>query len=216
MLHPLATEQTDSQQDNTHADDAAVAFLAMFLRSPAATTSTALPEHLVTMLTGLGLQRDAVLSAARLVLTEPTTHPAGYRTAMVRTVTAQEPELRARYLLSAAKRLTAGSLNGVFPQALRVEQTYADQQRAAARNRVRAATAYDTATAKAGPNGKLQWHTAEDDRVTPDCAALNGRIFDPGDPPNGELAGAVHARCRCFVTAATDTFSPLPLLFATP
>ena len=162
MTFPLATEQTDSQQDNSHADDAAVAFLAMFLRSPTATT--VLPEHLVTVLTGLGLQRDAVLAAARLVLTEPATQSAGYRTAMVRTVVQQEPELRARYLLSAAKRLTAGSLNGVFPQALRVEQTYADQQQAAARNRVRAATAYDTATAKAGPNGKLQWHTAEDDR----------------------------------------------------
>lgn len=125
--------------------------------------------------------------------------------------------MRARYLLNAAKRLSKALLaggSGLFPAAIRVEKTYMDQQRAAGMKRRKAAAALDQVSALAGPNGKWRWNAAHDDRVTPDCAALDGTLHNAGETADGLIPGAVHMQCRCFPTVASDLFTPQPQLFA--
>lgn len=225
MTAPLATEQTDGQPNYTHAEEAAIALLALYLGSSDAVTAALLPERLVVTLTALGLQRRAVVAAGRLAMAPPLSgrgrygspSPDSSTTTMVRTVKAEEPLMRARYVLNAAKRLSKALLaggSGLFPAALRVEATYMDQQRYAGQNRAKAAASYDRAAALAGPDGKLRWNAQHDGRVTPDCAALDGTLFAAGEPPHGLLPGAVHARCRCFATPSYDAFTAQPQLFA--
>jgi len=40
---------------------------------------------------------------------------------------------------------------------------------------------------------KVEWLTAWDDRVCPDCAALNGKVFTIAQAPPCPL----HVQCRC-------------------
>jgi SPP1 gp7 family putative phage head morphogenesis protein len=122
--------------------------------------------------------------------------PAGSpMTSTARQAKADEPTMRAQYILTAAKRLTRAQTLDVYDQALRLEQTYLDQHRHAGQNRVKAAQALDEIAAKHGP--WLQWIAVLDHRTTPDCRALNGRLFTIDNLPNGQIPGAVHPRCRC-------------------
>lgn len=122
--------------------------------------------------------------------------PAGSpMTSTARQAKADEPTMRAQYILTAAKRLTRAQTLDVYDQALRLEQTYLEQHRGAGQNRVKAAQALDEIAAKHGP--WLQWIAVLDQRTTPDCRALNGRLFTIDNLPNGQIPGAVHPRCRC-------------------
>lgn len=122
---------------------------------------------------------------------------------MVRLMAANEPTMRARYVLAAAKRLTRAALAGEYTAGLRRERHYMAAHRMAGQKRAQAAKAYDRVARQAA---YLKWVTADDERVDSACAARDGsvwRVDNPIMPP----PGAVHARCRCKAVAVSQ--SPL-------
>lgn len=208
-------DQPDQPDGLSPAEAAVVAALAVWFASTAAVTAVTLPGVLAARLVGLGLSTRAVRAATRIVMGPPLTGRRRHgspttRTTTARAVGADEPEMRARYLLAAAKRLTTAALHGVFPQALRLERGYLDQHVQAGRNRARAAAALDRVAADHGP--WLVWHThhPDDGRVTPDCAVLDGAVFTVDNIPGGLPPGARHPRCRCYATGLADTFGAQP------
>jgi hypothetical protein len=208
--------QVDQQQGLTDGEEAALVALALFFASVTAVNATLLPALLVRRLTGLGLSARAVQAAGRLtlepaltgrtrwgsptVVDEPAPNPFGLASArrfgpptMVKRMAANEPTMRARYLLAAAKRLTRAAAEGRFTAGLRREQTYLAAHRRAGQRRAKAARAYDVAA-----HGQLfmVWVTAGDSRVDPHCAALAGSVWSVDRPPV-PCPGAVHPWCRC-------------------
>lgn len=117
---------------------------------------------------------------------------------MSRRVAADEPRMRARYVYNAARRLTIHLVDGTFLPGLQTERNNLQAHVRAGRNRQAAAQALDDVAQREGP--LLQWVAILDDRTTPDCRALNGRIFTVDNPP--AIPGAVHPRCRCKAVGA--------------
>lgn len=200
--------QTDAgEQGLSPAEQVAVVALAAYLSTAMAASAVALPTVLVSRLAALGMSPRAAQAAGRLVLSEPLTgrtrwgspgFPAvapkgGAPVSMVRLIAANEPTMRARYVLAAAKRLTRAALNGEYTAGLSRERKYMDAHRMAGQKRAQAARAYDRVARRAT---YLRWITAADERVDGQCAAREGsvwRVDNPIMPP----PGAVHARCRC-------------------
>ena len=197
----MSSPQQQEQQPSP-AEDAVIAALAVFLGSVLAVKAIHLPRVLVARLESLGLATKAIKAAGDMAMEPPLTGRGRFgspapetATTTVRTVKADEPEMRARYVVAAAKRLTRAITLGVYPQALRVEAIYLKQHRAAGQNRAKAAAALDEVATQSGP--WLMWQARMDDRTTADCAALNGRLFTINDLPSGLIPGAVHPHCRC-------------------
>ncbi len=209
--------QVDQQQQGlTPQEEAVIAALALFLASVIAVKAITLPGYLVDRMVALGLNRRAVRAAGKLTLEpaltgrgrwgsptvedEPTDPFSQFtavrkfgRPTMVRRMAANEPMMRARYLLAAAKRMTKAAAEGRFTAGLKREQTYLDAHRRAGRRRAKAAQAYDVAA-----RGQLfmVWVTAGDNRVDPHCAQLAGSVWSVDRPPV-PCPGAVHPWCRC-------------------
>jgi hypothetical protein len=216
---PAPAQQQD-QQDAVR--DAVIAALALWLASKASLGAVYLPDLLFKRLVGLGLDGQSVRRAGWLGLSLPLPgrgphgsprHEAA--TTTVRKVKADEPELRAQYIVTAAERLSRAQQLGVYDAASRLESTYTDQQRAAAQNRIKAAQALDkAATGSASP--WLTWRTKHDNRVEAECAALEGRVFTLDNLPTVDgrevMPGAVHVRCRC--SAQPWSGSALPAITA--
>lgn len=118
---------------------------------------------------------------------------AGSPVSMARRMAADEPTMRARYLLAAAKRLTAAAAQREFTAALRRERAYLAAHRRAGQRRAQVARDYDQA---ARGQMFMRWVTAGDSRVDPHCAALAGTIWHVDRPP-AVIPGAVHPWCRC-------------------
>jgi len=201
-----------------------VGALAVFLAEATITTVMTLPPYLYSKLLRLGLRRDAIQAAATLTLRGPYFRrpPRGPRaggTAAAQ-VAQMEPEMRARYLIAAARRITK-DLRTIVPtgpgekprtaaerlvDAIRRERRYWRQHVDAQRNRRQAAHAVDQAT-QASPH--WQWVTAGDSRVEADCRRFAGRTFTIATPPmlhgHPVWPGAVHPHCRC---RAISTFDP--------
>lgn len=186
-------------------EDAVVAALEAALLDGALVAGTAIPLYLLVRMRALGIDDHATKAAARLALSEPVHVPRRLR--VLRTATAQvkaaEPGIRARYLLNAAKRISANlRLLTNDPHALitaiRDERRYLRQHFDAIRNRRRAARKVDEAALK---SPWLQWVTAGDTRVEPECRALSGSLFTVDNPPTVDgrpvFPGAVHPHCRC-------------------
>lgn len=243
MTSPQPDDQQSPQQDDnpTAAEAAVIAALMLYFASVAAVSATLLPARLVAKLTDLGLEPRAVRAAGRLAMAPPLTGrgrygspTAGATATTLRQVKAEEPLMRARYVLNAAERLTkalvlagkqaatqsstqgqsdeaAPKTESLFVKAVRLEAQYMDQQRAAGQNRARAAKSLDRAAAEAGPDGKLRWVAVMDSRTTADCAALNGTLFTLDKPPVAGLPGMVHSRCRCGAVPAYDSFRSEPI-----
>lgn len=203
MTAPALAQQQDQQDDRSR--DAVIAALAVWLGSKLALGAVNLPQRLFDRLVALGLDPKAVRRAGYLGLSLPLpgrgphgspAHSAA--TTTVRKVKADEPELRAEYIVTAAERLSKAQRLGVYDAAARLETTYADQQRAAAQNRIKAAQKLDRVAARAQ---YLIWKTAGDARVEAECAALNGHVFTLDNLPKVKgrpvIPGAVHPRCRC-------------------
>lgn len=112
---------------------------------------------------------------------------------MVKRMAANEPTMRARYLLAAAKRLAKAAAEGRFTAALRREQAYLAAHRRAGQRRARVAREYDEA---ARGQQYMRYVAVMDARTTPDCAALNGSIWHVSNPPFPP-PGARHVSCRC-------------------
>jgi SPP1 gp7 family putative phage head morphogenesis protein len=193
-------DQQDQKNRRNPAEDAVIAALVAWFLVSAGASALSLPADLVARMVSLGLSARAVGAAAKLALKPvPTGNVVVFPTSTVRAVKAAEPELRAQYLLNAAKRLTRALTLDVYPQATRLEAGYQQQYEQAAQNRVRAATALDQ-VAVSNRGGWLTWRTQEDSRVESECRALAGRRFTLDNLPDGQLPGAVHPHCRCFAT----------------
>lgn len=224
-------DQSDDQPDYTAAETAVIAALMAYFASTAAVSATLLPARLVTRLTDLGLEPRVVRAAGRLAMAPPLTGRGRYgspvrdvtraTTTTVRDVKADEPLMRARYVLAAAKRLSKALLLDVknavssdetaakdsyLAKAVRIEKTYLDAHRGAGQNRLRAARAFDQVAAAAGPDGKLRWvaHAG----ACPICAGLDGTLFTVDAPPDGLIPGAVHPHCGCGSVPAYDFTEP--------
>lgn len=223
----MTTPQPDQQPDEglSPAEEAVIAALALYFASTAAVSAVMLPKRLVEQLMALGLSARAIRAAGRAAMAPPLTgrgrygSPArGATTTALRGVKSEEPTMRARYVLAAAKRLTRATTLGVLPQALRQEKTYLAGHRRAGQNRANAAARLDRVAAESGP--WLRWATKNDDRVEADCRALAGRVFTVDNLPvvNGipAIPGALHVRCRCWPEPAFDRTQSLPTIRALP
>lgn len=188
---------------------AVIAVIEAALLEGALVAATAIPLYLLLRLTSLGIDRRAARAALRLGTADPVRIPRRLHAtgSAASRVAAAEPAIRARYILDAAKRITANLLLlGDDPHALgtaiRNERRYFQQHRDAARNRKKAAHAVDQA-AKTSP--WLQWRTVLDGRAEPECRALSGELFTVDQPPvvNGRpvYPGSVHPNCRCKAVA---------------
>jgi hypothetical protein len=174
-------------QQLTRAEEAVVAAIAAYLATRRAVAAVRLPGALVGRLIALGLSQRAVREAGRMVMAPPLTgrtrwgSPAvpapGAVVSAVRTVAADEPMMRARYLLNAAKRLTDAIVQGDFPAALKAERRYLDQHRAAGIGRRAGAAAVDAVAARS--SGYLVWVGG----TCPECKPLDGQVFRVGNMP---------------------------------
>lgn len=195
-------------RDKHRRDDALLAALAIWFGSKAAVTATRLPDELINMLVADGIDRRAAEQVGGMAtverLTGRTRHgspqPVQGGTA-ARQIAADEPQMRARYTVAAAERLSDAIEKDDFDHAVDVEKTYLDLHLQAAANRRRSARKLDDL-------GKTHryfiWKTAGDDRVETRCAAYAGRVFPTSNPP--AIPGAVHLRCRC---TAEPTHGPM-------
>ena len=183
------------------APDTVLNALAKWLGSREAVGVRELPDELLDQLVHAGIDRQAAIKVARMVLAKPMTgrtrHGAPRKfdgMPAARRIAAEEPELRAEFLFASAQRLTEAIADDREQQGLDAEKRYLDMHVAAGRNRRRAARAVD----QIGGNGEvLVWRTAGDKRVEAFCKGMAGRLFTAGNPPGGVYPGAAHLRCRC-------------------
>ena len=93
---------------------------------------------------------------------------------------------RARYLMKSASRDVPD----------KTERRYFTQHVQADYNRLFAKMRLDAAKNSYGP--VVGWYAKNDGRVTPECRFMNGKNFDPDEPPEIGYPGAgVHNGCRC-------------------
>lgn len=186
-----------------------VAALETALLEGALVAGTAIPLYLLLRLTALGIDRRAARAALRLGIADPVHIPRRLRAtgSAASRVAADEPGIRARYILDAAKRIAANLLLlGKDPHALgtaiRNERRYFKQHIDAGRNRKKAAQQVDQA-AKTSP--WLQWRTVMDGHAEQECVDLDGDLFTVDQPPQvggrSVYPGSVHPNCRCKAVA---------------
>lgn len=207
-------------QTDDHVTEAVVALLVTFFASAAAIKAVVLPARLVAVLVSIGMAPKAARVSGRLALGVPMTGRSRYGSPVVpprpvmsggpspgvpvaRRVAADEPTMRARYVLNAARRLTTALREGQFLPAITTERRYLGAHVRAGRSRQVAAQALDEVAVKGGP--WLRWVAVMDERTTPDCAALNGQLFNIDNPPG--IPGAQHPSCRCVAVPAFQ-YSP--------
>lgn len=180
---------------------AVLAALVTWFGSKDAVKATTLPERLIRMLVAIGIDREAAEQVGAMAtvkaLSGRSRHGAPQPTAdmtLVRRVASEEPDMRARYVLAASKRLTDAIDADRYADALVVEKTYLAAHVKAGQNRRRAAKRVDDV---AKDNNKyFVWRTAGDGRVEAACRAFANRIFPCDNPP--AIPGAVHPQCRCW------------------
>jgi hypothetical protein len=196
-------EPTFDQQPQQRKRRDIVPILALWFGSKAAIGATVLPEEILAELTSIGIGHVAALKAGEIVLVHPLSGrtsagspESGHGTTTARMVAAEEPKMRAEFLVNSAERLSEALAEGDYDKAVAKEEGYAEQHVAAGQNRRKAAKKLDELAAE---SPVLVWRTVMDKNTTPDCAALNGRIFLASAPP--AIPGAVHARCRCSAEA---------------
>lgn len=184
---------------------AVLAALTSWFASKEAVTAKQLPDNLIKMLIDVGIDAGIAEHVGEMVLAKPLSGrsrhgaPAPYRgMTAARRVASEEPEMRARYVLAAARRLTEAVENDLYDQALSNEKRYLGMHVAAGRKRRVAARQVDDI---ARNNPVLVWRTAGDNRVEAACRALEGRLFTADNPPDGIYPGAAHPRCRCHAAA---------------
>lgn len=233
-----AYQQPDQRDDHTAEEAAIIAAIALWLASMAAIRATLLPPRLADMLVSIGAAPQAARVAGRMSLDVPmsgrsrwgapgpTVDPIapGFspifspEASVAKQAAAEEPSMRARYIVNAAKRLTESLLEGEFIDGIQAEKRNLVAHVQAGKNRAKAAAALDKAFAEAGPEGKLRWTThPERGDVTPDCEALNGRIFSRDNPiivetdegPMTARPGMMHPHCHCTGDQVGALFPPV-------
>lgn len=176
--------------------------LTLWFASAGAADADALPGDLVDQLVASGIKREVAEQVGRMVLAKPMSGQHIPLDAIASSrVAAEEPHMRAQYVLAACKRLTAA---GDDDKSLSRERRYLDQHVAAGRGRHAAATKIDDLGAPL-----LVWRTQGDDRVDPRCALLDRRLFTVDNPPDGVYPGAAHPKCRCYAEVwSSPLFQP--------
>ncbi len=218
----MSSPQPTDPQALTDGEQHALAALTGFLAEAALVGTIALPPYVYAKLLALGLDRRAIRAAAALTLRgpifrRPASGPRQTGTAQAQTA-AQEPAMRALYLLNAATRMTRDLRTLIPPRpgeklppaaqrladALRRERRYWRMHVDAQRRRRVAAHAVDK-IAQNAPTSWLAWQTMDDSRVDSDCRALAGTVFPLDQPPTVHgrptFPGQVHPRCRCIARA---------------
>lgn len=212
-----APQQVEQQQVGHDTRDAVLAALALYFASAAAISAVTLPAGLMRRMVALGITPRAARAAAKMTMQPALTGRRRYGSpsstpgmSTSRAVAADEPKMRAAYLLNAAERLDQADRDGAFVPARRMERSYLAAHSYAGRNRARAAAELDRVAAEHGP--WLVWRTQRDSRVDPECGALEGTVFTIDNLPKGQIPGAVHPRCRCRAEPLLTSFDAVPTL----
>ncbi|OJY40312.1 minor capsid protein [Pseudonocardia sp. 73-21] len=196
---PPAPQQGPPADDHPVVDAAAVATLAAVLLAGGADLALAVAGRLLTA----GFTGPVAAGIAEFVTASTPVPSSAVGVLARRRIALRNAVLRARYVLNAAQRVTDAVVSGTpLEEALQAERTHWQAHRSATAHRAAAARQVDQAAAV---SPLLRWRTVHDDRVTPDCAALDGRVFDVARPPGGTYPGTVHARCRCTATPIRNT-----------
>lgn len=202
----------EQPQQSSPAVEAVIAALALYFISKAAIHGITLPEKLTDAMEAIGIAPVAARDAGKLALSVPMSGrswngapavsapeswigPSSEATpTMARRVAADEPRMRARYVVNSAQRLTESLIDGTYSSSLDAENRYLVLHVQAGRNRQTAAKQLDQVATRAGTSF-LQWVAKLDAATTEDCRRLHGTIFSIEDPPG--IPGAVHPACRC-------------------
>lgn len=181
---------------------AVLAALALYLVATvtAGAVSFPIPTALIRQVLRLGgIRPEALRTALRIARSEPLPR-IPHRRVATRATARGEPLKRAAYVVAAARRITAGTRHSGDQSTVRVvlakERRFFRQHVAATRKRASAARQADSVATESGTS-TLRWVAVLDDRTTPDCAALDGTVFDIRSPPGGTYPGQRHVRCRC-------------------
>lgn len=105
------------------------------------------------------------------------------------------PDYRAAYLVAAGQRVRDHDPDG--DSQLGKEDQFFRQHQAAQQARELGAMRIDAARLAYGR--VLGWNAKLDERTTEECAAADGKNFDPEHPPVIGLPGLTHINCRCQV-----------------
>jgi hypothetical protein len=140
------------------------------------------------LMVAAGIHPQAAAQVHAMVAPLPEGPPLARGMSAVDRIAADEPSLRAQYMVNAAWRLTNADN---YQIALRDEQRYLAAHFAAAANRRAAAERIDKHV------GVLRWVTAGDERVHPRCRRMEGRLFTARNLPDGLVPGGVRVGCRC-------------------
>lgn len=159
------------------------------------------------LLAPFGVTLDAVALALHLAERGTQHQPRMVGTAdLTREQRRQEAQFRAWYVINASRRLTASLRNGDTSRAaLGRERPFWRAHEAARKARMAAAAKVAEAAARWGP--VLGWWAHPDDgKVSPACAAANGKIFSASQRPVIGWPGQAHGgRCRCWAGPPFDT-----------
>lgn len=193
----LAVAKAANQQNNRH--KAVLAALVAWFGSKESIKATELTADLVNMMVTAGFSRASAVTAGEITTSAPVTGRTrggapGPDGTVAGKVAADEPEMRAQYLLAAAERLNEADDS---EKAKAAEERYLQQHLQAGKNRMQAAKKLDDLFKQAPV---LIWRTVMDEHTTPECAALNGRLFTVKTMPG--IPGAMHSRCRCSAETA--------------
>jgi hypothetical protein len=134
------------------------------------------------LMVAAGIDPAAAAQVHAMVAPLPAGPPYARGMSAVERIAADEPMLRALYMVNAARRLSAGG---------RDEERFLAAHLAAAANRQVAAQRIDQHV------GVLRWVTAGDERVHPRCRRMEGRLFTARNLPDGLVPGGVRVGCRC-------------------
>lgn len=177
-------------------DSGVLAALTQWFGSREAIKADSLPQFLVDMLVSVGIDEKAAVQVGEMATVKSLSGRSSSGSPEIKNnmtvtqrVAADEPYMRALYVLAASRRLTKAT---DYDSALDLERTYLASHVSAGQNRRRAAKKVDDL----GDN-ILVWRTAGDSRVESRCAMLEGRLFTARNLPNGDIPGAVHPHCRC-------------------
>lgn len=158
-------------------------------------SATAVSAAAIPLLATLGIPPEAGVKALSLVV--PHDLPLQAPGPVENRVAVHEALYRARYLVNSARRLKMGGTLGE-------ERGYAQQHLGAQAARAEAARKVDQALTDHGP--VLGWYAVMDSSTTPECAAANGKNFNPLSPPAIGLPGTLHGgTCRCRAGAPHPT-----------
>lgn len=198
---PPAQQQPPPQQSSGPSDADLVAGAAAALG--VAVTAPAAVALLTKLYLQAGISKLVLHATAEVVMSMPpeVTGIAGPATAQIDRLNRVR---RAQMFLSIARRLQADvrqarshnqSIAKALLDAVGRERRYYGQHREAMWSRSKAAMAVDMAAMQHGL--LLGWHAHDDDRVTPDCLAADGKNFRADRMPRIGFPGTVHPRCRC-------------------